>query len=207
MSDMTKYLARWQYRGAKDTEQDSSSSESSADGVTTLNNRIYFYSDVDQAQVLSLNKNIIRLGVKLLNSSNALCSSVAPIHLHINSYGGSLFAGFAAVDYIKNCKVPVNTTIDGCAASAATLMSIVGKKRYISEHSFMLIHQLSSAMWGKYEELKDDMKNNDLLMKMIKKIYEEHTKIPKTQLAKMLKHDLWWDAKTCLKYGLVDDSK
>ena len=27
----------------------------------------------------------------------------------------------------------------------------------------MLIHQLSSGMWGKYEAMKDDMKNNELV--------------------------------------------
>ena len=36
-------------------------------------------------------------------------------------------------------------------------------------------------------------------------IYEEHTKIPKTKIKDILKRDIWWDAKTCLKYGLVDD--
>ena len=69
----------------------------------------------------------------------------------------------------------------------------------------MLIHQLSSGMWGKYEDMKEDLENCDLLMKTIKTIYEEHTKIPKKQLEEILKHDLWWDAKTCLKYGLVDE--
>ena len=67
----------------------------------------------------------------------------------------------------------------------------------------MLIHQLSSVSWGKYEALKDDMKNNDMLMDRIRKIYQEHTNIPKTKLDQILKHDLWWDAETCLKYGLV----
>jgi ATP-dependent protease ClpP protease subunit len=42
-------------------------------------------------------------------------------------------------------------------------------------------------------------------MKTIKDIYEEHTNIPKKELAKVLKHDLWWDAETCLKYGLIDE--
>ena len=69
----------------------------------------------------------------------------------------------------------------------------------------MLIHQLSSGMWGRYEELKDDMKNCDVLMKTIKKIYMEHAKIPKSKLGQILKHDLWFDAKTCLNYGLVDE--
>ena len=34
---------------------------------------------------------------------------------------------------------------------------------------------------------------------------EEHTSIPKSKIKDILKRDLWWDAKTCLKYGLVDD--
>ena len=125
--------------------------------------------------------------------------------MHINSYGGSVFAGLAAVDYIRNTTIPVASIIDGCAASAATLMSVVADERYMHENSFMLIHQLSSVSWGKYEELRDDMKNNDLLMETIKNIYLKHTKIPKRKLNEMLKRDLWWDAQTCLQYGLVDD--
>ena len=69
----------------------------------------------------------------------------------------------------------------------------------------MLIHQISSAMWGKFEEMKDDMKNSELLMDTIIKIYEEHTRIPRSELENILKRDIWWDAKTCLDYGLVDE--
>ena len=49
------------------------------------------------------------------------------------------------------------------------------------------------------------MKNNENLMKRIKEIYEEKTKIPKGKMDEIFKHDLWWDAKTCLRYGLVDE--
>ena len=69
----------------------------------------------------------------------------------------------------------------------------------------MLIHQLSSSLWGTYENLKDGQKNNDMLMQKIKQIYIENTKIPKRKLNEILKHDLWWDAKTCLEYGLIDE--
>ena len=142
---------------------------------------------------------------KVLTNAILLGGEPSNIYLHVNSFGGSLFAGLAAVDYIKRCKIPVHTIIDGCAASAATLLTVVGVHRQIHRHSFMLIHQLTAGMWGKYEELKEEMKNNELLMKTIKNIYIEHTKIPKRQLNKILKHDLWWDAETCLKYGLVDE--
>ena len=69
----------------------------------------------------------------------------------------------------------------------------------------MLIHQISSGMWGKYEELKDDMENAESLMEAIREIYVNHTKIPKKTLNQLLKRDLWFDADTCLKYGLVDE--
>ena len=97
--------------------------------------------------------------------------NASPIKLHINSYGGSVFAGLSAVDYILKSKVPVHTVIDGCAASAATLMSVVGTKRYMHKNACMLVHQLSGIMWGKFQEMKDDMLNSEMLMKKIKNIY------------------------------------
>ena len=44
-----------------------------------------------------------------------------------------------------------------------------------------------------------------LLMKMIKNNYLQHTKIPKKKLNNILKHDIWFDAKQCLEYGLIDE--
>jgi ATP-dependent Clp endopeptidase proteolytic subunit ClpP len=181
--------------------------DDTANRVETLNNRIYFYSEVTRTKILTLNKKLTSLNISLANQVNTLDLNYmhANIRLYINSFGGSVFAGFSAVDYIKKSKIPVETIIDGCAASAATMMSIVAQRRYMNEHAFMLIHQLSSTCWGTYEEMKDDMENNDLLMKTIKQIYVEHTKIPKKKLNEVLKRDLWWDAKTCLEYGLIDE--
>ena len=185
---------------------DEAGSNSEKDQVTSANNRIYFYSEVTRPKILALNKSLKNLEINMINKATALQSNaIGDLYLHINSYGGSVFAGFSAVDYIRTSQVPVTTVIDGCAASAATMMSVVGEHRMMHEHAFMLIHQLSAGSWGKYEELKDDMANNELLMKTIKDIYLKHTKIPQKELAKMLKHDLWWSAKTCLKYGLVDE--
>ena len=69
----------------------------------------------------------------------------------------------------------------------------------------MLIHQLSSGLYGKYNELEDDMENNKHLMSTIKDIYKQHTTIPMKKLDEILQHDLWFDSKTCLDYCLVDE--
>ncbi len=190
------------------TENEETTASSSEDNniVASINNNIYFYSEVSRPKNLELNQKLVTMGTSLINRSNSLgIEQSAPINLHINSYGGSLFAGFSSVDYVLNCPVPVHSIIDGCAASAATLFSVVATKRYIHKHSFMLIHQLSSGMWGNYESLKDQMENNDLLMEAIRNIYTENTKIPKRILNQLLKKDLWFDAETCLKHGLVDE--
>jgi ATP-dependent protease ClpP protease subunit len=68
----------------------------------------------------------------------------------------------------------------------------------------MLIHELSDINWGKYTELKDSMKSNDTIMKSIKEWYIERTKLPTDKIDEILSHDIWWNAKQCLKYGLVD---
>ena len=43
-----------------------------------------------------------------------------------------------------------------------------------------------------------------LRFKVIKSVYFKYTRLPEKMLNEILKHDLWFDAKTCLKHGLVD---
>jgi len=172
--------------------------------VETVENRIYFYGEVDQTQALQLNKSIRNLGNSLQYSAHIQERPVAPIYLHINSYGGSLLAGLAMMDVIANCPVPVTTVVDGCCASAATLMTVVGRRRWIYGSSFMLIHQLSALGWGKYRELQDFNKNITRFMDTIKHVYGVHTKLASEQLDGILDHDLWFTANECLDYGMVD---
>lgn len=172
--------------------------------VEADDNHIYFYTDVTKESVLNLNKNIFKLEAEMLHAGNVLGIATPEINIHINSPGGSLFDGLASVDYVRRCRAPIHSIVEGTAASAATLISVMAHRRSINKHSYMLIHQLSSGLIGKYEELVDDMENNKALMKAIKQIYLERTKIPENLLKEILKKDLYFDAKQCLKYGLVD---
>lgn len=184
----------------------SASGDDIMDTVEGDDNIIYFYSSVSLKENFKLNHKISHMDREMQMLAIKLnMPIVPPLHLRINSYGGSVFAAFGSIDYIMGSKSPVYTYIDGCAASAGTIMSVCGARRFITENSYMLVHQLSSQHWGKFSELKDDMENSENLMRRIKEIYEQKTKVPKTKMDEILKHDLWWDAKTCLKYGLVDE--
>ena len=175
--------------------------------VEVINNRIYFYADIDQSKILHLIKTIKEKEDEMIVKQRTWLLDAPPtIHLHIQSYGGYVHAGMAAYDHIKNLKVPVHTYVDGVSASAATLLNISGVKRFIYKNAFMLIHQISYAYWGTFthENLKDEMQNSDNLMTVLKKIYLESTGIPEKKLNELLKKDLYFTAEDCLKYNLVD---
>lgn len=172
--------------------------------VTKVNNHIYYYAEVDRNSIFTLTELIRKTEKENLNVAQNFSIEPPCIYLHISSFGGSVFDAFTAIDVITSCKVDVVTIIDGATASAGTLISVTGKKRYIRPHAYMLIHQLSSGSWGKMAELEDDFANNKKLMAKIKDIYKEYTEVPKKELNEILKHDLWWESDICLKYGLVD---
>ena len=145
------------------------------------------------------------LETKALTLSLNLDIDPPPIKIYINSGGGSVVAGISSMDSILRSKVPIETYVDGFSASAATFLTVVGKKRYMSRNSYMLVHQLSSTFWGTYANFDDEKKNLDLMMRTIKDVYKKYTKLPMKKLNDILKHDLMWDAKTCLEYGLIDE--
>ena len=177
--------------------------------IRVSGDHVWFYSPITSSSAVKLNSILQDLSMKLAPTAFTSMHEVgqpSPIWLHINSYGGEIFSSFAMSDTIERISgiIPIVTIVEGCAASGATFMSIAGTKRLMRKNAFMLIHELSAGAWGKYTELEDHHKNNTAIMKSIKQWYKEKTKIPEKELDSILSHDIWWSAKTCLKYGLID---
>ena len=110
------------------------------------------------------------------------------------------------MDQIKNLNYPIYTVIDGMVASAGTFISLAGEKRFMMKSSWVLIHQIKTWFSGlhTYEELKDEMENNNNIMKSLHKFYGENTKIPQKKLNTFFKHDLYIDSLEAIKLGIID---
>ncbi len=197
--------------------------------VSDNDNEIYFNGPVNYISMSNLIRELNKLEAKILKESTKLKRKLAdmlkddkefensepkycnikikskPIKLFISSHGGSVYQVLGAFDSIKKLKVPVHSICKGFVASAGTILSLAGEKRFITQNSYMLIHQLRSSMWGKFEELKDDFENCQTLMKHLKKIYIENTKLKEDELDEILKKDISWSAEICLEKGLVDE--
>lgn len=184
------------------------SDDSSESDVEKIGNHIYFYNDIYDHTILKLNKAIREVGKAIKTSLQPFDLNTKPqIHIHVNSQGGSVMAGIAGMENILAAKkeFEIVTHVEGMVASAATYLTIVGDKRIIHPHSYMLIHQISAFYHGNYEQLKDRKENLDELMNFCKKIYFEYTNVPEEKIEEILKHDLYFNAETCKEYGLVDE--
>ena len=187
---------------AKNKEDESDEDESGE--IYRENNHIYFYSEIDRKSIQSL--------VKLIREAEEYCYVTAykllvdvPIFLHISSLGGYIYYALIAVDAIQRCKIPIYSIVEGSVASAGTMISIVCKKRYICPNAFMMIHQLSSEVFGKMNEITDEYENLSELMDVLKKLYITHTEFSKKKIEKLLKHDIYLSSEKAMKYKLVDE--
>lgn len=204
-------MLQWKYRASdeKPAEPKSDSSSSNKPDIQVADNHIYFYSDVNTGKCLALIKTIREMDAKLRceRSTRDLPAAYpeTPIWLHIESPGGALFTAFGIAEQIQRIKTPVYSVVEGYAASAATILSNACRKRFIVPSAFMMVHQLSSFHWGKYEEFKDEMKLLDMAMERLIAFYCQRTKITEEKLREYLKRDTWFNAEECLEVGLVDD--
>jgi ATP-dependent protease ClpP protease subunit len=184
--------------------EDEEVEEEESECIKVIDNHIYFYSEVSTKSILELTQIIKKLTKDLLVLNIQFDTNIE-IWLHINSGGGDVFAILSCIHLIENNKININTIVEGQACSAATILSMVGKTRQITQNSYMLIHNISSGFWGKMHEFEDEIKNLKLLTNDIRKMYTKYTNIKTTQLDQLLKKDLLLHGKICLSYGLVDE--
>lgn len=197
---------------SKDSDSDDSSDydiefKKTKDQILEL--EYYLYGDIRKSNMLELNiflKEIEKKfnNYKFENKNIIINCEFQPIKLYINSDGGDLHAALPIVDIIRSLRIEVHTYVEGIVASAASIISVVGTKRFMTKNSFLLIHELRTSNSGRYSFLKDEIENCDILMDKIKKIYLENSSMTENDLNKLLKREKILSAEECLEYNLID---
>ncbi|MGL5549445.1 MAG: ATP-dependent Clp endopeptidase proteolytic subunit ClpP [Culicoidibacterales bacterium] len=128
-----------------------------------------------------------------------------PIHLYINSPGGSVTAGLAIYDTMKYIQPEVHTICLGVAASMGAFLLAAGDKRFALPNSEVMIHQPLGGASGQASDvfiaaehlLKTRAKLNTMLAASTGKSLE--------QIAIDTDRDYWFDAEEAKAYGLIDE--
>ncbi len=129
-----------------------------------------------------------------------------PIHLYINSPGGSVYDGMAIYDTIQHIKNEVHTVGIGLQASMGAFLLSSGTKgkRSILPHAKVMIHQPSSGTRGKVSDMEIDLKESLNIRKLLNEILAKNTGQKLSKIEKDVDRDYWMTAEEAVKYGLVD---
>ena len=186
-------------------------------GINSNMNHIYFTGDITLRSMSKLYNTLLKINNEYSELTRMLTNNENQgyIYLHIQSGGGDVYSSLKVVDLITNMNnskryMNVNTVIEGEAASAATIISIAGKIRYMTKNSYMLIHQGSTWIngWINKWEFDDENKNFTKLENDVNKLYYKYcnlkTSEKKKKLRDILSHDLYFNFKKSKEYGLVD---
>jgi len=80
---------------------------------------------------------------------------------------------------------------------------LMGKERYATKRSRLMLHQVSGGVIGTAEEIRITNEETQKVEKTLYDIIESKTKL--TKVNKLLKNDTWFSAEEALKVGLITD--
>ena len=125
-----------------------------------------------------------------------------PIHVYINSPGGSVVDGLAIYDISKIIEAPIRTICIGLAASMGAVLMLMGNERCALKHSRLMFHEVSGGAVGKLSDLKIQFKLAEELQKDIYAIIKDKTQLENIDV--ILEKDNWFTSEEALNYKIIN---
>lgn len=142
-----------------------------------------------------------------------------PIHVYINSPGGSVTAGLSMYDMMQHVRAPVYTYVLGQAASMGSFLAQAGAKgkRFVLPSSRTMIHRVSHGIGGTQgtvyqtelgmHDMQASFDEAKRLNEFLTSRYAFHNAKGKTyeELLELLKFDRFLSPQEAIDLGLADE--
>ena len=94
------------------------------------------------------------------------------IPIIIDSFGGQVYSLMSMISSIRHSELPVATIIEGKAMSCGAILFSFGEEgmRFMDPDATLMIHDVSTAVWGKVEEIKADTAEAERLNQKVYKM-------------------------------------
>lgn len=127
------------------------------------------------------------------------------LEIHINSGGGSVFAGITIYNMLKNFKGHKTVYIDGLAASIASVIALAGDEIIMRTGSSLMIHKPSIVIYRdayNADELKSMAESLDTLQECIMQVYKENLKDMSKleEIEQMVNAETWMTSEEAMNY-------
>ncbi|PPG29652.1 head maturation protease, ClpP-related [Pseudoclavibacter sp. RFBB5] len=130
---------------------------------------------------------------------------VDTIHLYLNSPGGAAWDGITIMNSLRRHKARIEVTVDGLAASAASVIAMAGDHITMNRGSQLMIHDA----WGFAQGDAQTMAGTaDLLSKLSDSIadtYAARAGQERTHWRDLMKAETWYTAEEAVTAGLADE--
>ena len=181
--------------------------------MTMKTNTHRFFNSATQDDVLTLNimdaigSDFFGSGItaKMVNEAIAQAGSFSSISLSVNSPGGDLFEGVAICNVLKSSGKPVNVSVIGLAASAASTICMAGDNIVMEPGSMMMVHEAMAFCQG----YATDMSKMALVLEAVTSsaadLYVAKTKMSKTKVLALLAAETWMEPKEAVEMGFATE--
>ncbi len=129
------------------------------------------------------------------------------ITVHINSVGGSLYAGLAIYNRLRALSANITTINDALAASAASIIFMAGNTRKVNAGSSLMIHGAASFLYGYFQvpDLKDAIKMLENANKTAVAAYAQATGKDSASIKTMVDRETWMTGQEAVDAGFADE--
>lgn len=133
-------------------------------------------------------------------------TTASVINVRINSDGGVVTDGLAIYNALKQHPATINMTVDGVAASIASLILMAGSTRRMHENTMLMLHGPQGGGWGFAGDLRERADQIDVYGRQMLVTYSGRAKNP-ADIETMLtdRKDHWLTASEALALGLVNE--
>lgn len=116
-----------------------------------------------------------------------------PIEMHINSCGGSVFAGVAMANFIASHKGKTTCIVDGIAASIASQIFFSADKCVMPSNAYLMLHCPFSLVEGNAAELRKAAEILDTLQEGLETTYRKKARegVSNEEIHEMMNAETW----------------
>src|SRR3990172_1293388 len=142
---------------------------------------------------------------KFAQDLKALGEDIRHIDLSINSPGGNVFDGIAIYNMLRAHQAKVVVTIDGIAASIASVIAMAGDQIVMPENAMMMIHDPSGVVMGTAQDMRKLAEALDKIKGGLIAAYRSKSGMSDEDIADLMSDETWLTAKEAVDFGLADE--
>lgn len=129
---------------------------------------------------------------------------VSTLNMRINSPGGNVFAGQAIHSIIRRHPARTIVTVDGLAASIASVIAMAGDEIVMPVNSMMMIHDPMAPTYGNSAELRKTAETLDSIKGSLVATYRDRTLQTENKISAMMTEETWMTAEEAAELGFAD---